>query len=132
MGLKYLWDTNTVIYYLQKTLPLTGEELIDNILNSYQPAVSVITEMELLCYKSTTENDTILVNNFISNSVVYGLEQQIKLKAIEVRKNFHLKLPDSIIAASALVNNLTLISRNGSDFNKVPKLKVVDLFNIKR
>ena len=130
MGLKYLWDTNTVIYYLQNTLPLTGEELIDNILSSNQPAISIITEMELLCYRSANEDDISLVNNFISNSVVYGLDQQIKLKAIEVRKQFRLKLPNAIIAASALVNNHTLISRNGSDFNKVSKLKIVDPFNI--
>lgn len=120
MGLKYLWDTNTVIYYLQKTLPLAGEELVDNILNSYQPAISIITEMELLCYKSTTENDIILINNFISNSVVYELDQQIKLKAIEVRKHFRLKLPDSIIAASALVNNHTLLAAMDPTLIKYP------------
>jgi hypothetical protein len=29
MGLKYLWDTNTVIHYLQRQFPLAGEEFIE-------------------------------------------------------------------------------------------------------
>ena len=47
MGLSYLWDTNTVIYYLQNNFSLEGEKLIDNIVDNYQPTISVITEIEL-------------------------------------------------------------------------------------
>jgi len=130
MGLKYIWDTNIVIYYLEKSFLLSGEKLIDNILNSYQPAISIITEIELLCWKSATENDIKLLQNFISNSIVYELDQNVKLKAIEIRKYANLKLPDVIIAASALVNNQILISRNISDFNKISELQVIDPFNI--
>lgn len=130
MGLKYLWDTNTVIYYLQEKFPLSGEILMDEIVNDHRPAISIITEMELLCYKAATEQDLILLNNFIAQSVVYELDQKIKVKAIEVRKQFKLKLSDAIIAASALVNDAILISRNVSDFNKVVELEVVDPFGI--
>jgi predicted nucleic acid-binding protein len=130
MGLKYIWDTNIVIYYLEKSFLLSGEKLIDNILNSYQPAISIITEIELLCWKSATEDDIKLLQNFISNSIVYELDQNVKLKAIEIRKYANLKLPDVIIAASALVNNQILISRNISDFNKISELQVIDPFNI--
>jgi predicted nucleic acid-binding protein len=75
MGLKYLWDTNTVVHYLQKQFPLAGEEFIDSTLNKYQPAISIITEIELLCWKGTTEGDKVLINNFISGSVVHQLNQ---------------------------------------------------------
>jgi predicted nucleic acid-binding protein len=82
MGLKYIWDTNIVIYYLEQAFRLSGEELIDSIIDNYQPCISIITEIELLCWKSATENDLILLNNFISNSVVYYLDQNVKFKAI--------------------------------------------------
>jgi predicted nucleic acid-binding protein len=84
---------------------LQGEALMDSIVNDHQPTISIITEIELLCYKPAKEEDLLLLNNFIANSVVYELDQNIKLKTIEVRKLFKLKLPDAIIAASALVNN---------------------------
>jgi predicted nucleic acid-binding protein len=96
---------HTVIYYLQEKFPLQGEALMDSIVNDHQPTISIITEIELLCYKPAKEEDLLLLNNFIANSVVYELDQNIKLKTIEVRKLFKLKLPDAIIAASALVNN---------------------------
>ena len=103
---------------------------MDEIVNDHRSAISIITEMELLCYKAATEQDLILLNNFIANSVVYELDQNIKIKAIEVRKEFRLKLPDAIIAATSLVNNAILISRNVSDFNKVPELEILDPFNV--
>ena len=106
------------------------ETLMDEIVNDHRSAISIITEMELLCYKAATEQDLILLNNFIANSVVYELDQNIKIKAIEVRKEFRLKLPDAIIAATSLVNNAILISRNVSDFNKVPELEILDPFNV--
>ena len=129
MGLKYTWDTNTVIYYLQNGLPPAGEELIDHILDSHQPVISVITEMELLCYRSASANEITLLSTFISNSAIYPLDEPVKLKAIEIRKSYRLKLPDAIIAATALVNNYILISRNGADFNKITELKIIDPFN---
>lgn len=129
MGIKYLWDTNTVIYYLQKHFTEAQEKLIDNIINEFQPAISVITEIELLCWKTATDNDIALLKSFIADSIVFGLEQDIKLKTVEIRKQFRLKLPDAVIAATASVNGLTLISRNMSDFKKVTSLELLDPFS---
>ena len=125
MGLKYLWDTNAVVYYLQKNFAEAGQELMNNIINSYQPAISVITEIELLCWKTATENDLIVLNNFISDCIIFELEHEIKLKTAEVRRAYNIKLPDSIIAATANVKGLTLIS-NDRGFNKVASLKLLN------
>lgn len=43
MGIKYLWDTNTVIYFLQQQFPTSAEKFIDNILSHSIPAISIIT-----------------------------------------------------------------------------------------
>jgi hypothetical protein len=32
MGMKYLWDTNTAIYYLQQQFSLSAEKFIDDLL----------------------------------------------------------------------------------------------------
>ncbi len=132
MGLKYLWDTNTVVHYLQKNLPEREEKLMSNILNNHQPAISIITEIELLCWKAASENDIAIINDFISDSMVYQLDQNIKLKTIDIRKKYRLKLPDAIIAASALANNHILITNDISDFNKIYKLKVIDPFKLSK
>ena len=57
MGIKYLWDTNTVIYYLQQQFSISAATFIDDLLKENQPAISAITEIELLCWKAATDTD---------------------------------------------------------------------------
>lgn len=52
MGMKYLWDTNIVIYYLQQQFPKNTETFIDNLIKEQRPIISAITEIELLCWKT--------------------------------------------------------------------------------
>ncbi|HAL83190.1 MAG TPA: hypothetical protein DCO83_13965 [Mucilaginibacter sp.] len=45
---------------------------------------------------------------------------------IELRKKYKIKLPDALIAATALHYRLILITRNISDFNKIAGLKIIN------
>lgn len=130
MGINYLWDTNTAIYFLQQLFSKEAEDFMDGILKASVPAISAITEIELLCWKTATKKDIIVLKNFIRDSVVFELEQEIKNKTAELRKAYAIKLPDAIIAATAMVNDLTLISRNTKDFNKIEKLSLVNPFDL--
>ncbi len=47
-------------------------------------------------------------------------------QAILVRRETKIKLPDAIIAATALVRDLTLVSRNEKDFSQVKGLKWIN------
>ena len=38
------------------------------------------------------------------------------------------KLPDAIIAATAIINNFTLITHNIKDFQKITELQTMDLY----
>ena len=129
MGIKYLWDTNTVIYYLQKQLSINAETFIDSILLIDVPAISAITEIELLCWKSANENHLVTLKNFIADACVYEIDQEIKNQTAELRKHYNLKLPDAIIAATALVHGMTIVTRNVSDFapTGVPTLNPWDI-----
>lgn len=130
MGIKYLWDTNTVIYYLQQQFSISAGTFIDDLLKENHPAISAITEIELLCWKTASDKDYELLLNFINDITVIELEQPIKLKTVEIRKNSRIKLPDAIIAATAVVYNLTLITRDTKDFKNVIGLKIIDPYII--
>lgn len=130
MGITHLWDTNTVIYYLQQQLPPAGERLIDDLLKQEQPAISTITEIELLCWKTATEKDIIVMQNFIDDALVIELEQSIKLKTAELRKAYRIKLPDAIIAATAVTYGFKLVTRNISDFKNIPNLELINPWDI--
>ncbi len=130
MGLNYLWDTNTAIYFLQRQFPPTAEQFIDGLLVNNRPVISAITEIELLSWKTENEKDLNVVSNFIQDSFVIELEQPIKLKTADIRKTLGIKLPDAIIAATASVYNLTLITRNVRDFNRVTEIKTINPFEV--
>ena len=128
MELNNVWDTNVIIYYLQSHLTPSVKIFLDNIIDNHKPAISVITEIELLAWQSATDKDIKLLKDFIADCTVIELSHSIKLKSIEVRKQFKLKLPDAIIAASALVNDSLFITRNVADFGRISAIKLLNPF----
>lgn len=126
MGIKYLWDTNTVIYYLHQQLPVSAERFIDGLANQYVPCISVITEIELLCWRTDVQKNLNAISSFLGDMFIVELNGQMKLKTVEIRKYNKIKLPDAIIAATALVYDYTLISRNTSDFKSIGGLKLIN------
>jgi predicted nucleic acid-binding protein len=126
MGIKYLWDTNIVIYYLQQQFSWPAEKFIDKLLTESTPAFSVITELELLCWKTTDEKDRIVLKKFISNAKVFELDTPIKLKTVDLRKSTKIKLPDAIIAATASTYGITLLTSNVKDFKNIDNLSLLN------
>ena len=122
MGVNYLIDTNVAIDYINDKLPESIAHVIDNATLN----ISVITRMELLVWKSATTGHLAIIQNFISACNVYDLAELIILEGIHIRKNSGIKLPDAIIAATAIVNDLTLLTRNTKDFAKLTGLQVTD------
>jgi len=117
--MSYILDTNIVIYYLQKQLPEKARIFVNNLLAKDIPYLSVITEIELLCWKNDSEKDMEILKDFINGTRIIDLENKIKLKTIEIRRNHKIKLPDAIIAATAIVEGFSLVTRNTADFQNI-------------
>jgi len=126
MGKEYLIDTNAVIDYLDNKLPDTAAELIDGI----NVKISVITRMELLAWPGASKKQSLILHEFVDSADVFSLEEPIILKAIEIRKETKTKLPDAIIAATAMVHKFSLITRNVKDFEKIQGIEIQDPYNI--
>lgn len=127
MGERYLLDTNTVIYYLDGNLPTSALDFLDIIL-AIEGNISVISQIELLSWTPPNPTDYVTVEQFVNDADIQPLTKDIISQTITLRKSLKIKLPDAIIAATALAHNFTLISRNVIDFKKVPTLKLLDPF----
>jgi predicted nucleic acid-binding protein len=103
-----------------------AEEFVDNLLRDGLPFISAITEIELLCWKTATEKDIEILHEFINDVQIIELEKSIKFATAEIRKSHRIKLPDAIIAATALVYDFTLVTRNIRDFKNIQKIKLVN------
>jgi predicted nucleic acid-binding protein len=121
MGKGFLIDTNAVIDFTMRSLPIKGQQFMAEVLDG-QPTISVIVEIELLGFPSVDA----VIAEFVKRTTVLQLDQVVIRQTILLRQKQRIKLPDAIIAATAIVHDLTLITRNTKDFVKVKGLKVVN------
>jgi predicted nucleic acid-binding protein len=120
----YLIDTNALIDFLGNKFPVSGMNFINKVIDE-GPVVSVISKIEVLGFNSTADNQALLAS-FMKDATVLDLTNNVVEICIELRKKYKTKLPDAIIAATAIAYNLTLITRNLSDFNRITEVKTVN------
>jgi len=126
MGQGFLIDTNIVITTLGNNLPLDGAAFIRTI----PPNISVITQIELLGWHGVSATDLTPLTDFVNKATIFALDPPIVQQTIILRQYHKIKTPDAIIAATALIHGLTLISRNVSDFKQISQLQVVNPFEL--
>ena len=93
MSGKIILDTNIVLYLL-------GGKLDPDTLPEGEFHISFITEMESLCYEMPAGEEE-RIREFLKSIEIIELNTAIKLKAIDIRKMYRVKLPDAIICATA-------------------------------
>lgn len=86
--------------------------------------ISVISELELLSNHKLTETEFQGIKEFILNCTVIDLSYQVKKQTIEIRKKYNFKLPDSIIVASSLLEELPLLTAD-KQLEKVTEVNTV-------
>jgi predicted nucleic acid-binding protein len=126
MGKGYLIDSNTVIDFLDKRLPEKAGIFITTI----EPVISIITQIEIFSKSDLVDSDLSKIQLFIDIAKIYPVDTAIALQTIDIRVKYKTKLPDAVIAATAIYHNLILITRNISDFKKIEELEVIDPYNL--
>jgi hypothetical protein len=125
MGTKYLLDTNAVIDFSVLKLPNKAYKKLTSIIDS-SPQISIISKIELLSL-STVPRQIII---FTDQALIIPLDDHVVDKTIELRKKYKIKLPDAVIAATAIQHDLTLITHNVDDFRKISTLKWTDSYTL--
>ncbi len=96
-------------------------KIIDDEIN-----ISVINKIELLGF-AKVDQDLI---DFVNFSNIYQLDKDITELTIDVRRKYRIKLPDAIVAATALHLGFTLVTNNTSDFDKIKGIKLLNPYSI--
>lgn len=125
-----LWDTNSIIFFLQDLLPSPSKAFLLKELNLKKPQISIITEIELLSWPKISRVEIGNISEFLSNFESIGLTEEIKIVTIQLRKSTGLKIPDAVIAATAITQAVPLLTNNLKDFEKVDFLKILDPMNL--
>lgn len=78
--------------------------------------VSVISKMEFLGFDRFNTKERQQAKNFLSNANVFALNDDIVDRVIQIKQEKKIKLPDAIIAATAIHYAMTIVTRNSKDF----------------
>ncbi len=127
MGKEFLIDTNVLIYVLANFFPENREKLEDILENSFN--VSIVSKVELLSYNKLSSTEIEKIREFLAEANIHFIDENTAEKTIEVRKKYGLKLPDAFIAATAMIKNFALVTRNEKDFDKISELEIYNPYS---
>ncbi|MGE0773266.1 MAG: type II toxin-antitoxin system VapC family toxin [Cyclobacteriaceae bacterium] len=103
-GNRVLLDTNIIIYLL------SGDKTLAELLQGKTVYVSFIFELELLGFSSMTQRESEKISHFLGQCYIVDINPEIKTQSVTLRKKHKIKLPDSILMATALFLDVPLIS----------------------
>jgi predicted nucleic acid-binding protein len=122
-----LLDTNVLIYHLKNSLTAEFTEQLALTIVAQQAYISVITRIEMLAWKGHTALSLQQTSRLIAQLPELGINEAVITQSIHVRKVHGLKLPDAVIAATALVHGLQLVTANVVDFQRVERLAMQEI-----
>ncbi len=119
--MKYLLDSNLIIYAGQK-----NEELLRIWIAKNAPLISMISKVETLGYQKLSDAEKKFLEEFFSVSLILSVSDAVGEQAILLRQKNKISLGDALIAATAIVHNLTLATANTADFKKIKELDIIN------
>jgi predicted nucleic acid-binding protein len=102
-------DTNAVIFLTTRDNVIPND--LKNELNKSELYISVITRMELAAKQVQPEEEK-AIRDFIADVTVSPLDEEVERKAVEIRRTTKIKLPDCIVAATAIVLDAVLVTND--------------------
>jgi toxin FitB len=105
-------------------IPGNGTAFVENIFNTAFNT-SVIVKIEVLGYNDIPAKMQLL-EEFLASATIFPLDDSVTQKTIELRRTKKMKLGDAIIAATALVYGVVILTRNTADFNNIEGLTSIN------
>jgi predicted nucleic acid-binding protein len=104
----------------------TEREVITDFLQNKIVFVSFISEMELLSKPGLSNDHVKILQAMLNSCVLIDFNNEIKSEAIKLRRHQRLKIPDAIVASTAMYMKLPLLTAD-KDFKKVSGIEVLFL-----
>jgi predicted nucleic acid-binding protein len=117
-GDKIFLDTNAFIYFFEGRSKIT-----DLVVQTPAIYFSAISEIELLSATHLSRAEIIQIKEFLSLCQRVELTSEVIERTIDIRRQYHFKIPDAIIAASALSLDIPLVSAD-TDFRQINGLSL--------
>lgn len=129
MSRKYLLDTHIIIGALKEHAKI--QIFFHFNLLGHTRFISEMTRMELLTYPQITSDEETAIHTFLAFVEVLPINNVIASRVIQLRRHHKsLKIPDAIVAATAIEYHLTLVSCNPCFNDSIVGLNVLNPNNL--
>ena len=118
-----LLDSNILIYAANQSAPE-----IESLAISAENSVASVTQIEVYGFTGLKPEEKAALDILFRRLTVHPLDAAVIERAIALRQENKMGLADAIIAATALVHDLPLVTRNEEDFKHVAGLRIVNPF----
>ena len=123
---EYLIDTNILIYHTKGSQAVSS--FMSDVVGQRAFNISILTKIEFLGWEKHTREGFQKCEQLVKLANIYPVDEDIAEQAIGPRRRVKIKLADAVIAATALVNNLKLATRNMEDCKAVKELEIFNPF----
>ncbi|MDX2302251.1 MAG: type II toxin-antitoxin system VapC family toxin [Microscillaceae bacterium] len=117
-------DSNIIIYSIQ-----LNQSALRNYLANYSLYASQISKVEVLGYHLITAQDKLDLEILFQNLSILDVSNNIIQKAIDLKQSQKMTLGDSLIAATSIVYQIPLLTRNTEDFKNISTLTIINPFD---
>ena len=118
-----LLDSNIIIYAAKPE-----HENLRRLVAEKAPAVSAVSYVEVLGFHRLEEHERRHFEAFFASARILPLSQSVLDEAVRLRQARKMSLGDALVAGTALVHELTLITRNVDDFSRIEGLLILNPF----
>jgi len=116
-GSNYIADTNALIYLL------AGNTCMKPYLNK-RLGLSIISEIEMLSFSGITVSEEKCIQSMLKECSVIPLNEGIKNQTVTLRRRYEIKIPDAIVAATAMECKLPLLTAD-KNFRQIELLDLI-------
>ena len=120
-------DSNIIIYSAKPDYIELARYLQ---LNQDIVRVLLISTLEVLGFSRLSLKDKLTFEGFFGSVKIFPITETIITEAIRLRQQCRRSLGDSIIAATALIYNLPVLTNNVADFSDINGLQVIALADV--
>ncbi len=118
-----LLDTNIVILYIKGDAAVTV--WIDRQRERKQTfALSSLSVVELLGYPDILPQEAFLIERWLKTFLMIDLDLSVSREAAKIRRTYRMTTSDSIIAATARLLDIPLVTKD-RDFKKIKSITVL-------
>ena len=124
MEVNVLLDTNVLVYHVAGDPAAT--KYLDETIARRSFYLSILSVIEFLGWHGHTDEEFIKCKELIELAAILPVSKEVADKAIELRRSKRIKLADAVIASTALVNNLSLVTTNMRDLKGIRDLQIIN------